>query len=57
MPFLSKKSKKNIEHKLDNNLSESEDLEKILIEKKEVLRRLNLVKNYKSKVNYFFNIR
>lgn len=52
MPFLSKKSKKNIQHKVDNNSSDSEDLEKILTEKKEILRRLNLVKSYQSKVNF-----
>ncbi|RNA36611.1 swi5-dependent recombination DNA repair 1-like protein [Brachionus plicatilis] len=34
---------------LNNNQSELKELEKILEEKKETLRRLNLVKNYKSK--------
>lgn len=53
MPFLSKKSKKKPEKTSDNIQLESKELQKVLNEKKETLRRLNLVKNYKSKVFFY----
>ncbi|CAF0959154.1 unnamed protein product [Brachionus calyciflorus] len=58
MPFLSKNSKRKLiltEPKIDHSKleesseKETQNLEKILDEKKETLRRLNLVKSYKSR--------